>query len=224
MMKYGAMYWPVRAASSPFRRTWFDIELDGERNVPADGPVVLAANHISFLDSFLLMNALPRKVMFMGKAEYMDSWKTKVLFPAAGMIPVDRSGKGIATSLHVAAEVLEHGGGVGIFPEGTRTADGAVHQGHTGAAHLAVRTGAALIPVGVQGTDQVMPPDAKAPARGGHITLRFGAPLDVSHAKPGATERRAITGELMQNIAELADRPYVDTPAPQRELVGGRAN
>ena len=139
-MHPGRLYWPTRAVSAPFRRHWFDVQLEGVENVPADGPVVLAPNHISFLDSFLLMFGLHRKVMFLGKAEYTKSWKTS-FFPAAGMIPVDRGGKGLVSTLGCAANVLDYGGVIGIFPEGTRSRDGRIKKGHTGAAHLALGSG-----------------------------------------------------------------------------------
>ncbi len=214
--RIGALYWPARALSAPFRRLWFDVELMGAANVPTDGPVILAANHISFLDSFLLRYGLPRKVMFLGKAEYCESWKTR-LFPAAGMIPVDRSGRGIATSLARAAAVLDRGGVIGVFPEGTRSRNGLVHRGHTGAAHLAQRTGAALVPVGISGTDQAQPPGARFPKPGSEIEFRFGAPIGLAPHGRGATARRCLTRELMENIAVLANRPYVDEAVPTIE-------
>lgn len=212
--KPGSLYWPARAASSPFRRLWFDIDLEGGEHVPAEGPFVLAPNHISFLDSFLLMYALPQKVVFMGKAEYLDSWKTR-LFPAAGMIPVDRSGKGLVESMRQAGSVLDEGGAIGIFPEGTRSNSGAVHRGHTGAAHLALRHDVPLVPVGIVGTDIAQPPGAPFPTRDAHVTLRFGAPIDTTsitatHGR-GSSARRAVTDRLMHTIADLADRPYDDT-------------
>ncbi len=206
-MKPGSLYWPTRVLTHPFRSAWFDLQFDGLENVPATGPVILAPNHLSFLDSALLMFQLPRKVVFLGKAEYMNSRKTR-FFRAAGMIPVDRSGKGLVTTLGLAADVLDAGGVIGVFPEGTRSRDGLVHRGHTGAAHLAQRTNAALIPVGIVGTDAIQPPGARFPARGGSVVMRFGAPLDIAGDETGASGRQAITDRLMQSIALLAGRPY----------------
>jgi len=191
--------------------------MEGIENVPVDGPVVLAPNHISFLDSFLLMYGLPRKVLFLGKIEYTKSWKTSV-FPAAGMIPVDRGGKGLVATLDRATDVLEAGGAIGIFPEGTRSRDGVIHKGHTGAAHLAVRTEAALVPVGIIGTDVIQPPGTPFPARGGKVRLRFGAPLDIGGYGTGASARRDLTSELMKSIAVLARRAFAPIPAADRPL------
>ena len=76
-MKPGSLYWPTRFITRPFRSQWFDLRFEGVENVPRSGPVVLAPNHLSFLDSALLMYELPRKVVFLGKAEYMRSRKTR---------------------------------------------------------------------------------------------------------------------------------------------------
>ena len=72
-------------------RLW-DITVEGAENIPLDGPAIITPNHLSFCDSVFVPAALPRRVWAIGKGEYMDDWKTKHLFPAMGMIPVDRSG------------------------------------------------------------------------------------------------------------------------------------
>ena len=97
----------------------------GYERLPDEGPAILCPNHISFLDSAFLMLTVPRNISFVGKAEYMDSWKTKYLFPAMGMIPIDRSGGAKSqAALDAAAAVLRRGELFGIFPEGTRSRDG----------------------------------------------------------------------------------------------------
>jgi 1-acyl-sn-glycerol-3-phosphate acyltransferase len=211
------MYWPVRLATTPLRRLWFDVDVRGAEDVPRDGAVILAPNHLSFLDAPLLMTALPRKVLFLGKAEYMASWHTR-MFRSIGMIPVDRGGKDLRATLDRAAGVLEGGGALGIFPEGTRARQLRIHRGHTGVAALALRTGAALIPVGIRGTEELQPPGARVPRRG-TVRIRFGAPLDLGRwrATPPAIARKALTDELMQSIASLAGLPYSTHPAIQPE-------
>ncbi len=122
------------------------------------GPAILCPNHISFIDSVFLMLSLPRNISFVGKAEYMDSWKTKFLFPAMGMIPIDRAGGDKSQrALDIAQNVLERGELFGIYPEGTRSRDGRLYKGRTGAARLAMATGAPIYPVGIVGTDKVQP-------------------------------------------------------------------
>ena len=158
-------------------RLW-TIHREGYDRLPGDGPAILCPNHISFLDSAFLMLTLPRRISFVGKAEYMDSWKTKFLFPALGMIPIDRTGgKASIAALDAAESVLQRGELFGIFPEGTRSRDGYLYKGHTGAARLALRVGCPIYPVGIVGTDKIQPPDAKLPKlrRECAITIGRGA-------------------------------------------------
>jgi 1-acyl-sn-glycerol-3-phosphate acyltransferase len=207
----GRWYRATRLASYPLRRLWLDIRLEDEANVPGTGGVVLAANHLSFLDSVLLMYSLPRQVSFLGKAEYLAAWPSRKLFPAAGMIPVDRSGRGVVQSLAWASNRLRTGGVVGIFPEGTRSRDGLLHEGHPGVAHLALRTGAPIVPVGIIGSDVAQPPGARVPARGATVRLRFGSPIDLGRwvdQPPNGATRREITAEVMDAIAALSGQTH----------------
>ena len=130
----GALQDRWRAVGALARRLW-RLHLEGYDRIPQSGPAILCPNHISFLDSAFLMLTVPRRISFVGKAEYMDSWKTKHLFPALGMIPIDRSGGDRSQGALEAAEaVLRRGELFGIFPEGTRSRDGELYRGHTGAA------------------------------------------------------------------------------------------
>jgi 1-acyl-sn-glycerol-3-phosphate acyltransferase len=173
---------------------------------------------------------MPRRVLAVGKAEYMDSWKTRYIFPATGMIPLDRSG-GTASleALDKAAESLDRGDLFLMYPEGTRTRTGYLHKGRTGAARLALRTGAPIVPVGIRGTEQIQPPDAPVPKTGMRCEYRFGRPIDVSRYRDKTDDRllmRQITDEVMFEIAELSGQTYVDvyagsplpTPADSAEV------
>src|SRR3954465_2167655 len=123
----------TRSVAKPIITRLWDIERLNYERLPEQGPAILCPNHISFLDSAFLMLTLPRNIGFVGKAEYMDSWKTKYVFPAMGMIPIDRSGgERSQSALDLAAGVLCGGGLFGIFPEGTRSRDGKLYKGRTG--------------------------------------------------------------------------------------------
>jgi 1-acyl-sn-glycerol-3-phosphate acyltransferase len=172
------------------------------------------------IDSFFLPVALPRQIKFVGKAEYMDSWKTRHLFPALGMIPIDRGGGSAAErALDTAARVLEQGGFFGIYPEGTRARDGRLHRGHTGPARLALRTGCPIIPVGLIGTRVVQPPDVKVPRPFKRVQVRFGRPIDVARYGDRAEDRlvlRQIIDEVMFEIRALSGQEYVDEYATKK--------
>ena len=202
----------------------------GLDNVPDDGPAILAPNHASVIDSFFLPATLPRRITFVGKSEYLDDWKTRRLFPALGMIPIDRGGgNASARALDTAARLLNDGELFGIYPEGTRARDGLLHKGHTGAARLAMRTGAPIIPVGILGTLAVQPPDAKAPKVFRPVEVRFGKPLYGAPGGVGADQRlrlRQLTDELMFEIGNLTGQDYVDeyaTKGPAKPADPARA-
>jgi 1-acyl-sn-glycerol-3-phosphate acyltransferase len=198
----------------PTFHAMFRIEVTGRENVPADGPAIVCPNHTSVIDSFLLPAILPRRITFVGKAEYLDSWKTKHLFPALGMVPIDRSGGDAAQrALDIAAEILGAGELFGIYPEGTRSRDGVLHKGRTGAARLALRTGAPLLPVGIVGTRDIQPPGASAPRPFRSCQFHIGRPLDPARFADRADDRlilRQITDEVMYEIRQLSGQEYCD--------------
>jgi 1-acyl-sn-glycerol-3-phosphate acyltransferase len=210
----GRLYPAARAVLSPIFKSLWRIKVEGLEHVPSDGPAIFCPNHTSVIDSFFLPLVLPRQIKFVGKAEYLDSWKTRKLFPALGMIPIDRSGGSASErALNTAARVLEEGGFFGIYPEGTRARDGRLHRGHTGPARLALRTGAPIIPVGIVGTRDIQPPDAKLPRPFKRATLRFGRPIEVSRYAERTDDRlllRQIIDEVMFEIRGLTGQEYVD--------------
>jgi 1-acyl-sn-glycerol-3-phosphate acyltransferase len=218
--QYGKLYPLARAVLVPFFRAGWRIYLRGAGNMPGAGPAILCPNHTSVIDSFLLPAVLPRRITFVGKAEYLDDWKTKHLFPALGMIPIDRKGGDASTrALDAAAAVLRRGELFGIYPEGTRSRDGKLHKGHTGPARLALRTGAPLLPVGIVGTREIQPPGATAPRPFRPCEVRIGRPIDPSRYADHPEDRlvlRQLTDEVMYEIRELTGQDYVDEYATRK--------
>jgi 1-acyl-sn-glycerol-3-phosphate acyltransferase len=216
----GKLYPAARAVLSPIFKALWKVQVHGIEHVPAEGGAIFCPNHTSVIDSFFLPLVLPRRITFVGKAEYMDSWKTKHLFPALGMIPIDRSGGNASErALNTAARVLEDGQLFGIYPEGTRARDGRLHRGHTGPARLALRTGCPIVPVGIIGTREIQPPDAKVPKPFKRAALRFGRPIDVTRYEGRADDRlvlRQIIDEVMYEIRELTGQDYVDEYATKQ--------
>ena len=201
-----------RRVLSPVARRLWNIEVRGLDRLPADGPAILCPNHISFLDSAFLMLVAPRNISFVGKAEYMNSWKTKFLFPMMGMIPIDRSGGDKSQgALDVARRVLDRGELFGIFPEGTRSRDGFLYKGRTGAARLATAVGCPIFPVGIVGTDEIQPPDARAPKIFKSCTITIGrAVRPERYASVGEPHRvwRSMIDEVMFEIREMTGQTY----------------
>ncbi|HEY4334193.1 MAG TPA: lysophospholipid acyltransferase family protein [Ilumatobacteraceae bacterium] len=210
----------TRRVVRPVATRLWQFDLHGFERLPASGPAILCPNHVSFLDSGFLMLHVGRNISFVGKAEYMDSWKTKFLFPAMGMIPIDRSGgEKSGAALEAAEAVLRRGELFGIFPEGTRSRDGHLYKGHTGAARLALNVGCPIYPVGVIGTREIQPPDAKLPKLRKKATIKIGRPIKVDRYRHKVDDHlvlRQITDELMYEIRELTGQEYRNTYATKK--------
>ena len=214
------MYWVFKGILKPPIRAAWKVRTEGLENVPRKGPAIIAANHLSFLDSFFIPVSVNwRKVTYLAKADYFRSWKTSWFFRAVGQIPVEREDrKKSQAALDIGLEVLEEGELLGIYPEGTRSPDGRLFKGRTGVARLALRSGAPVIPCGVTGSQDVMPKAAKFPHLRGpqgriKVQLRFGQPLDFARYREQERDRfvlRSITDEIMYEIMQLSGQTYVN--------------
>lgn len=194
----------------------WNLEVKGVEHIPLQGPAILCPNHLSFCDSVFLPAALPRRTWAIGKGEYLRDWKTKHLFPAVGMIPVDRSGGSAAQdALDAAARVLDAGKLFMIYPEGTRARDQKLHKGRTGAARLAQRTGTPIIPVGIRGTLDVQPVGSVSLRPFKNVTVSFAKPIHASDFGDPNDPRlaRKMIDAVMFEIAEMTGQQYVHTYA-----------
>jgi 1-acyl-sn-glycerol-3-phosphate acyltransferase len=202
----------ARTALAPVARRLWSIEISGLDRLPESGPAILCPNHVSFLDSAFLMLVVQRNISFVGKAEYMDSWKTKILFPMMGMIPIDRSGgEKSQAALDAAEGVLTRGELFGMFPEGTRSRDGCLYKGRTGAARLATKIGCPIFPVGIVGTDEIQPPDAKVPKlfRSCSITIgRQVRPERYTTSTDPHMAWRSMIDEVMYEVQSMTGQVY----------------
>lgn len=212
---YGTLKW---VGIGPWLRMVFRPRYEGVEHVPAEGPAILASNHLSYSDWLFMPLGLPRMVRFVAKAEYftgpgVKGWFQKTFFAGTGNVPIDRSGASAAEGALLAAKkVLAEGELFGIYPEGTRSHDGRLYRGRTGVARLALETKVPVIPVAVIGTDVVAPP-GKAFGKVAHPIVRFGEPLDFSRYDGMENDRfilRAITDEIIYAILQLSGQEYVD--------------
>lgn len=209
-------YMGVRTFVRPFVSLIWKPRVVGLENVPREGGFILASNHLSNIDSFVLPVAVPRQIRFVAK---QSLWTQKGprgrllrwFFTAVDAVPVDRealaSGKG---ALQAAQEILRDGAGFGIYPEGSRSKDGLLHTGKQGAAWLALESGRPVLPVGLKGTPELM--KKKLPERGA-VTVRIGAPIDFSDIDPAASKgvkRRLMTARIMDEIQQLSGQQRSD--------------
>ena len=219
-------YWLFKGFLKPLMRLIYKVEITGLENVPTKGPAIIAANHLSFLDSFFIPLVIKRRKMtYLAKADYFKSWKTAWFFRSVGQIPCEREGgKKSQQSLDIALEVLSEQKLLGIYPEGTRSPDGKLHRGRTGVARLALQAGVPVVPVGHVGTDLVQPKNRKFPRITGRIKVQvnFGPPLDFSRHAGQEKDRfvlRSVTDEIVYEIMQLSGQEYVDEYASKKSTI-----
>ncbi|RSX54171.1 1-acyl-sn-glycerol-3-phosphate acyltransferase [Bifidobacterium goeldii] len=190
----------------------------GLENIPRHGGAIIAANHLAVIDDALIPITCPRMVHFMGKAEYFEGKGIKGKFKkwwftSVGVFPVDRSGgsKSLGALAH-AREILEDGHLFGIHVEGTRSPDGRLYRGHTGAARLALETGCPLVPTALIGTREIQKPGQIIPGKG-KTQVIYGKPIPVEKKADDEItheEARELTDRLMREIQKLSGQEYVD--------------
>ncbi|MGW5636518.1 lysophospholipid acyltransferase family protein [Streptomyces sp. NPDC003832] len=202
----------------PLLRLVFRPRIEGLDHVPSSGAAIVAGNHLSFSDHFLMPAILKRRITFLAKAEYftgpgLKGRLTAFFFRSVGQIPVDRSGKEAGqAAIREGLGVLGKDELLGIYPEGTRSHDGRLYKGKVGVAVMALKAGVPVIPCAMIGTFEAQPPGKVVP----HIhpvQIRFGEPLDFSRYAGMENEKavlRAITDEIMYSILSLSGQEYVD--------------
>ncbi|WP_225828982.1 lysophospholipid acyltransferase family protein [Streptomyces naphthomycinicus] len=202
----------------PLLKLVFRPRIEGLEHVPASGPAIVAGNHLSFADHFLMPAMLKRRITFLAKAEYftgpgVKGRLTAFFFRSAGQIPVDRSGKEAGrTAIREGLKVLREGELLGIYPEGTRSHDGRLYKGKVGVAVMALTAGCPVVPCAMIGTFEAQPPGKVVP-RIRPVTIRFGEPLDFSRYAGMEQEKavlRAVTDEIVYAILHLSGQEYVD--------------
>ncbi len=210
------LYEVVHAVLPPVAKLYWRPRIEGLENIPSSGPVIVASNHLSFADSMVIPFFVPRKVVFLAKEDYFTGTGIKGAlvrgwFEGIGMVPIDRDDtKAALASLDIALEVLGRGEAFGIYPEGTRSRDGRLYRGRTGVAHLALTSGAPVVPVGLTGTEKIQPVGTRFPRRA-DVTVRFGEPLRFEgtyDGVPAGRARREVTDVIMNEIQKLSGQPF----------------
>jgi len=199
--------------SWPFRKFYFRMAISGLENLPRKGPAIVVANHASYLDAGVLGSALPRKIHFVVLTRMFNLKRLRWFYVGMQTIPVD-PGAGQRGPIRQCLEVLGRGEVVGIFPEGSRSPDGRLGDAQEGAALLAKRSGAPVVPVGVQGAFEAFPRGVWLP-RPRKIRMRVGKALrfDDTMVKGGSSRDalRLFTSQMMTAIEDLmaADKSQV---------------
>ncbi len=219
------LYWTLRAVLVPFFLVYFRMQRIGREHLPRSGPLLLASNHRSFLDPFVIGTLVRRPVYYMAKRELFAHRIVAWLLNGLGAFPVDR-GAGDEEAMQTARAILERGDCVVLFPEGTRTRPGPLGAPRRGVGRLALQTGAPVAPIAVFGTEDVRRGWRIRPRR---VRVRVGRPLlfpasgESSPARAGGVTERIWACVSLQwewlggEGAQLDDgRPQTTPPARRR--------
>jgi 1-acyl-sn-glycerol-3-phosphate acyltransferase len=207
-------------------RAVYSPRIVGVQHIPDHGAAVLASSHLSGADTVFMPAQVRRTVHFLAKSDFfsgttLPSRAFGRLMRSLGVMPLDRAGGSASeAAIRGGLEVLRDGGLLGIYPEGTRSPDGRLHRGKTGAARLAIATGAPIIPIGMEGSFEAQRGRRIVPRRRPRIVIRVGAAIDPAEvvgdleaARTDPVAARELTDVLMARIQELTGQDYVDVYA-----------
>lgn len=207
-------YKASQATVGPILRGLWRIHATGVHHVPERGGAILASNHLSYTDHYFLPAVIPRQIFFISKAQHFDVPVQRWLFEQWGVIPLQR-GEGDHEAMQRSLQILAEGKLFGIYPEGTRSTDGKLHKGRTGVARLALTARVPVIPVGMIGTDKVLPKGKSMPKLH-KVTIHIGAPMTFEAYYGHENDRKAcrdVTDRIMTAIRDLSGQEYVDAYA-----------
>ncbi|HEY8912668.1 lysophospholipid acyltransferase family protein [Lacisediminihabitans sp.] len=226
-------YWFMKnLVVGPILKTAFRPWVTGHDNIPRTGGVIMASNHLSFIDSVFLPLVIDRRISFLAKSDYytakgIKGWFIRNFLTAAGMLPIDRSGgKASEASLQTGLGVLARGEVLGIYPEGTRSPDGRLYRGRTGVARMILEGHVPVVPVAMIDTEKVMPIGRRLP-KVRRIGIAIGEPLDFSRFEGMEGDRfilRSITDEIMYQLDRLSGQEYADVYASSVKEKQGSAS
>ncbi|MFY9332149.1 MAG: lysophospholipid acyltransferase family protein [Candidatus Nanopelagicales bacterium] len=213
------LYWVLKwILVGPWLRVLFRPWVEGDDILPKRGSAIVASNHLSFSDSFFLALMMSRRITFLAKSDYftgrgVKGLLTKAFFAGVGQVPIDRSsGRAAEAAIATGVRVLRNGKLLGIYPEGTRTADGRLYRGRVGVARMALEAPAPVIPVAMIGTYEIQPPGRIRPSLK-RVGIRYGPALDFSRYEGMESDRyilRSITDEIVYSLMGLSGQEYVD--------------
>ncbi|RIH87303.1 1-acyl-sn-glycerol-3-phosphate acyltransferase [Meiothermus luteus] len=211
MYAYGlSVYRVCKVLATFLLKVLFGFRVEGAEKIPKEGPVILASNHMSFLDPVVMGVACPRVVSYMSRDDLFRYPILRWLLPRLYVIPVAR-GAGDLAAIKAAIRTLQNGMVFGIFPEGRRSRTGYIEPFKTGTAAIALRTGAPIVPAAIIGSDKAWPV-GKGPRLRRPIRVVFGDPIAVSPGKTDHQSLEALTQQLEAAVTALLPPEYHRKP------------
>jgi 1-acyl-sn-glycerol-3-phosphate acyltransferase len=211
MYRYGLrVYFITKAIARGLLQVLFGFRVEGAQKIPREGPVVIASNHISIMDPAVMLVACPRVVSYMSRDDVFRYPLLSWLLPRLYAIPVSR-GAGDLGAIRTAIRTLKSGGAVGIFPEGRRSRTGAIEPFKTGAAAIALRTNAPIVPAAIIGSDKAWPV-GKGPRLRRAVRVVFGEPITLPLGKTDRQTLEEVTRQLEAAVTALLPVEYHRKP------------
>jgi 1-acyl-sn-glycerol-3-phosphate acyltransferase len=204
-------YWFLKMLLGPIIRLIWVKKVEGLENIPKSGPLIIATNHSSYFDFISLIAVCPRRIYFLAAEKFYKSWFWYPIVKLTNQIRVERQEQNKEEVYKKVYSVLGKNGVIGIFPEGTRSADGKIQKTFTGVAKFAVTAKVPVLPVGVNGTYEILPRHKNFPKFRKIIKIKTGTPLVFEeYYKEEQNEKllREVTDKIMLKIAELAEQKY----------------
>lgn len=199
------MYWLIKYGFGwLFRLIWVD-QVGGLENLPKKGPVILAANHTSYFDFISMVMVCPRKITFLAAEVFFQKPLSRWLMKSMGQIKVERQAKDKQAVFSGISQVLQAGGVVGIFPEGTRSRSGELQEAFNGVAKIARDNKTPVVPVAIIGAYEVMSPHDKKPRFKKQIKINF---LPIMAVEAGESDDNFVHKRLMPSIAKVIGQDY----------------
>ena len=197
------LYELIRSIANCYFSTCYDYTQSGKENVPSQGPVIFAANHVSFYDPPAIGACLQRQINYFARDTLFRGLFGQALVQI-GTIPVARENAEVK-SLKAIFKSLKAGGAVAIYPEGTRSPDGQLMEPKAGAGMIACKSGATLIPTRVFGTYEAYGRQRKLPKIGGRIHIAYGRPMTSEELDPGKAHPERYLEASRRIMARSAD-------------------
>jgi len=197
---------------SPLVKLIWIKRVNGLENIPKKGPVIIAANHSSYFDFICFIAVCPRKIFYLAAEKFYKSRFWRPLVRLTGQIKVERQTGDKTEAVEKANSILKRGDILGIYPEGTRSADNEIHKPFTGVARFALKNKVSVVPVGIRGTFEVLPRQKRFPKLKKIVEINIGKSMDFSQYFGQEEDKgvlNKITNEIMNKIADLSGKKAI---------------
>lgn len=213
LSKWGYRF--LKKTVGPIIRWIWIKEVRGLENIPKEGAVIIASNHMSYFDFLCFIVISPRNIHYLTAEKFLYSRFWRALVALTGQIVVDRTSKNKSREHQIVFSLLKQQRMFGIFPEGTRSRTGKIQKPFIGVARFATHSKAPVIPVGISGTYEIMPPSAKFPKFLKRCSINIGRPIYfhdhyqvTDENKENKKLHETITHHVMKEVAQLCGQEY----------------